>query len=168
MFPGSQWCWKQLLDHYHVFISLALVINRLNIVALLFCARAHSLKLLTFKPPQRPGKRFLLFVVFCLSFFPFLSRLPARSRLRGPPADNYRYLFFINEVKSQLSLPFLELRGKLFLWWLGSFNRCLFHFKCMNICIHICRLGRINTRVIPTDTHLAQLYSKQRGSTDSS
>lgn len=165
MFPGSRWCWKQLLDHHHVFISLALVIKGLNIVALLFCARAHSLKLLTFKSRVDStwnGSCSSWFSA-CHSF-PFLrnmSRLHAHSRLRGPPADNYRYLFFINEVKSQLSLSFLELRGKLFRWWLGSFNRCLFYFKWVNICIHICWLGWFNTWVIPTDTHLAQFYSKQ-------
>lgn len=49
VFPGSQWCWKQLLDNHHVFISLALVIERLSIVALLLCAHGHCLQLLTFQ-----------------------------------------------------------------------------------------------------------------------
>lgn len=108
-----------------------------------------------------PALRGFLLVILS-RFWEICLLLPhARSRLRGPPADNYRYLFFINEVKSQLSLSFLELRGKLFRWWLGSFNRCLFYFKWVNICIHVCWLGWFNTRVFPIDTHLAQFYSKQ-------
>lgn len=142
-FEECQWCWKH--HHHHVFISLALVIKRLNFVALLFCACAHCLKLFTCKSHMDStwnGSSSLWFSA-CHPF-PFsrsMSRLYACSRLRGPPAGNYRYLFFINEVKPQLSRPFLELRGKLFHWWLGSFNRCLFHFKWVNICIHICWLG---------------------------
>lgn len=112
MFPGSQWGWKQLLDNRRVFISLALVIERLSIVALLLCAHGHSLQLLTFQSrvdPPETGLPLRGFPHVILSLFlRNTSRLHVCSRLRGPPADNYRYLFFINEVKSQHSLPFFE------------------------------------------------------------
>lgn len=93
--------------------------------------------------------------------FPLLrnmSRLHVCSRLRGPPADNYRYLFFINEVKSQHSLPFFE-RETFFSDALAPSTDACFVSNGWTSAFASADEGGLV--VIPTDTHLAGLYSKQ-------
>lgn len=114
-------------------------------VALLLFAHAHGLKPLTFKSrvdslsETSPNRWFSS----CHSSL-FENCVPTSCSLPPTQSDNYRYLFFINEVKLQLSLHLLELRWNFFWWWLGSFNRCPsyrvdkhLHF-CMSTLCSIC------------------------------
>lgn len=86
----------------------------MSTVALLLFAHAHGLKPLTFKSPVDSLSETGGFLLVILPFLRIVSQLHARSLLHSPPSDNYRYLFFINEVKLQLSLHLLELRWNFF------------------------------------------------------
>lgn len=148
--PVNQRCsWQILNSCNYLLIPLALSLNVWPTAVLRFSAEAvfsltgypffcpplcvfthgSSLTLLTLKPHletrnemRSPLCSFLLVIPPFWEIHPFL---PACFLLHNPPSDNYRSLFFINEVKSEHSFSFQELMRKTFLWWGGCFNRCL-------------------------------------------